>query len=701
MATVDGAARPDVARAADTRLWQAALALGLVLCAVQAAVPAQHVVFRDLILYPLIELGAVAAILVGVRRYRPADPRAWLLIAGCLFLFACGDLVWGIYEVMDRDPFPSVADAFYLSGYPLLFAGLVVAIRRGTPSSDKRALLEAGMVGVSAALITWVYVVQPARADPSLTTLETAVVIAYPLADVLVLAAAVRYILGASWHALALRLLVLGLGLTLVGDSLYALDVLSRVEGGLRLVDTLLLLGVVAIGLAGLHRSMPALTEPPEQVSPRLGTAWLALLVGIFLVPPAVLLVQAARGKPLYLTAAIVATTILSFLLVARFADVTARARRAAEREAALSRYAGELLRADGTDELFAVATRTANELTNDGRAQLVRASEERDTHSFGFVAPIEVRGEVVGELAADPQRFEAGGVSDSLTTVASELSLALERDRLRATEREAAKALAEQNERLREIDAMKAQFVSMVSHELRTPLTSMVGYLELVLDGKAGELNEDQQHFLEIANRASHRLNLLIEDILDVSRIDAGRLSLEREWIDVVELVNTAVEADAMTAKRKDVDLKAAARGEPGQLWADPKRLTQVLDNLISNAIKFTPEGGTVAVTTAPADDGVRIAVSDNGVGIPEDEIDRLFERFFRASTGVNAPGTGLGLSISKSMVEMHGGTISVESKVDHGSTFVVDLPIQSPSDSGIGDAAGEVRGDRPSARA
>jgi signal transduction histidine kinase len=150
-------------------------------------------------------------------------------------------------------------------------------------------------------------------------------------------------------------------------------------------------------------------------------------------------------------------------------------------------------------------------------------------THAFS--APVEVRGEPVAELVADASPLRIRRAHDSLETVASELALSLEREQLLAAERETAAALATQNERLRELDGMKDQFVSTVSHELRTPLTSMVGYLEILLAEEVGELSEDQKRFLEIVDRNSRRLNSLIEDILMTSRLDTGRLSIEPVW--------------------------------------------------------------------------------------------------------------------------------------------------------------------------
>jgi signal transduction histidine kinase len=223
----------------------------------------------------------------------------------------------------------------------------------------------------------------------------------------------------------------------------------------------------------------------------------------------------------------------------------------------------------------------------------------------------------------------------------------------------------------------MKDFFVSGVSHELRTPLTSMLGYLEILRDGEAGELSDEQEHFLEIIDRNCHRLYHLIDDILFLSRVDGGRFQLERSSVDLDALVTERVESIRPAAEKKRVEVRLDTTDGGVRLWADASRLTEVVDNLLSNAVKFTPEGGDVFVTVATSDETTHLEVRDTGVGIPEDEAGRLFERFFRASTAQNIQGTGLGLSITKSIVEAHGGTISVQSSVGVGTTITVDLPV------------------------
>jgi signal transduction histidine kinase len=668
------------------------LAVGLVGSITYLVIPTEYVV-RDVIIYPGVELIAILAIFAGVRRYRPRAPQAWLLIASGFTAYWVGDVIWTVYELQDREPFPSPADFFYLAGYPLIGAGLAIAVwRLRRVGLDPLGLLDAASLTVVAALLAWEYIIDPVLDDAELSQFETVVTIAYPIGDLVLLALAARFVMGWRWNVRSLRLLVIGLVCTLVGDVLFTLDVLG---GGydVKVADTALLVGVVFVGSAALDPTMRALAEPGKPARPN-DMARLLFVVALAMVPGVVLLVRAVRGDPLYVGPTIVAMLAVTGITIARFSYTAGRERRAAAREALLSQYAAELLSASGRDDLLAVAERTAQELLHGGRATLlipapgVPSDGERE-----FRFPVEVRGETVAELLAEDEVGRLDRLRDSLTTVAAQLSLALERDRLLATEREAAEKLTEQNERLRELDRMKDRFVSSVTHELRTPLTSMVGYLELVRDGEAGELSDDQEHFLEIVDRNCHRLNDLIDDILLTARMDSGRFSLERQRVDLVALASAQVESMRAIADNRDVDLQLYVADNPSPLWADPMRLGQMLDNLLSNAVKFTPAGGQVIVAVATNGEGARVDVSDTGVGIPEDELDQLFQRFYRASTATAVKGTGLGLSITKTIVEAHGGTIAVQSEVGVGTTFTVDLPVSAADETGeVAEPATEV---------
>jgi PAS domain S-box-containing protein len=262
-----------------------------------------------------------------------------------------------------------------------------------------------------------------------------------------------------------------------------------------------------------------------------------------------------------------------------------------------------------------------------------------------------------------------------------SQLQALLAKERVARADAEAAREeLAMHNERLRELDRLKDEFISLVSHELRTPLTSIRGYLELLLDGGAGELTEDQSRFLAVVDRNSKRLMHLVGDLLFLAQVEAGKLTLEIGGVDLESVVADAVEAAKPLADEKGIELRSAVSSTPPMV-GDRGRLAQVLDNLVSNGLKFTNDGGSVDVEVSSSNGEAILEVRDTGMGIAPAEQKLLFDRFFRSSEATERaiPGTGLGLTIVKAIVERHEGTIEVESASGEGTTMRVRLPVRS----------------------
>jgi len=230
-----------------------------------------------------------------------------------------------------------------------------------------------------------------------------------------------------------------------------------------------------------------------------------------------------------------------------------------------------------------------------------------------------------------------------------------------------------------RELDRLKDDFVATVSHELRTPLTSMMGFLEMIREGEAGQLTDEQKRFLAIVYRSSERLQRLVGDLLFVARLDANGLQLQFAEAHLDDVARDCVEANAALARSREIELKGEI-GDVPAVWGDRDRLQQLVSNLVSNALKFTPAGGAVTVRVFTAGGDVVLEVADTGIGIPESEQERLFQRFFRSSTATEQaiPGTGLGLVISKAIAEAHGGRVSVSSVVGEGTCFRVELPLE-----------------------
>jgi PAS domain S-box-containing protein len=234
------------------------------------------------------------------------------------------------------------------------------------------------------------------------------------------------------------------------------------------------------------------------------------------------------------------------------------------------------------------------------------------------------------------------------------------------------------------EVDRLKSEFVATVSHELRTPMTSIRGYVDVLLMGAAGAVNENQAHFLHIVKNNTERLNILVNDLLDVSRIESGRVTLSPQALDLREIAEDVI-GDVLRRSQEENKPMALSLNAPKKLphvYGDVERVRQVLGNLVDNAYHYTPENGTITVQIHSPNGGseIQVDVKDNGVGIPLEDQSRVFERFYRGEHPLvlSTPGTGLGLSIVKEIVEMHKGRIWMRSTgvPGDGSTFSFTLP-------------------------
>ncbi|MFO0594972.1 MAG: ATP-binding protein [Myxococcaceae bacterium] len=246
-------------------------------------------------------------------------------------------------------------------------------------------------------------------------------------------------------------------------------------------------------------------------------------------------------------------------------------------------------------------------------------------------------------------------------------------------------KKLEDANVKLKELDRLKSAFLATVSHELRTPLTSIIGYSEMLAEGLAGALNGEQLDYVRTIMEKGETLLKLISSILDISQIEAGKVRLNFEPMDAVELINSSVSSLKPQTQKKGVLLEAKAPQKMPQVTGDRDRLRQVIVNLLTNAMKFTPKGGRIAVTLTEVQHqpdlnapGYRILVEDSGVGIPADQFDKIFQSFYQVDSSSTREygGAGLGLAIVKSFVEGHGGVVRVASEVGKGSRFTLVLP-------------------------
>jgi signal transduction histidine kinase len=234
----------------------------------------------------------------------------------------------------------------------------------------------------------------------------------------------------------------------------------------------------------------------------------------------------------------------------------------------------------------------------------------------------------------------------------------------------------AEQNERLRELDRLKDEFVATASHELRTPLTSLSGYLEMSLDPAEGPLSPSREAQLRIVQRNADRLTILVDHLLFLARADSQPLELDPRPVDLGGILSEAAETARPAALAKNVAVLVEVEASP-QVLADRIQLLRIVDNLVTNAVKFTPEGGTVRLEARAEGATAVLEVTDTGAGIPSVEQSSLFNRFFRGTNAIEeaVPGSGLGLAISQVIAEAHGSTIEVESTPGAGSTFRLAL--------------------------
>ncbi|NPV58982.1 MAG: GAF domain-containing protein [Actinobacteria bacterium] len=246
------------------------------------------------------------------------------------------------------------------------------------------------------------------------------------------------------------------------------------------------------------------------------------------------------------------------------------------------------------------------------------------------------------------------------------------------------------------ELDRMKSDFISIVSHELKTPLTSIKGFVRLLSAGRVGPVNEKQLHYLEIVTQQTESLTELINDLLDLSRIESGVMEVRREPVRLREVIREVLQGLENMAREKGVVLGESVPDGMPAVSGDAYRIAQIFTNLIHNAVKFTPPGGEVRVEGEWDAERCRIRVRDTGMGIPAQDLERIFDKFYQvdSSSTRQQSGTGLGLCITRQLVAAHGGEIGVESELGKGSIFTVTLPVHTPVEGGAeGESGGEAR--------
>ena len=297
---------------------------------------------------------------------------------------------------------------------------------------------------------------------------------------------------------------------------------------------------------------------------------------------------------------------------------------------------------------------------------------------------PLVVGDQLLGVLAVYHRRPLDRNTIELLTLFAQHAATAIQEAHLFHLATEQTARLTALNVELQRANQHKAEFLANMSHELRTPLNSILGFSQLLLEGDGGALTGDQRQDVDIIAQNGQHLLALINDLLDISKLEAGKALLHRGEVEVEPLISECVDSVSSLAKTKKLDLTASVSAEVGRVFADGPKLKQVLLNLLGNAIKFTETGG-VRVTAERQGAELRVSVRDTGIGVPADDTDRIFESFQQGQSGMTGKyqGTGLGLAISRQLVEMHGGKIWVKSTPGQGSTFTFTIPQRALPDA------------------
>jgi signal transduction histidine kinase len=283
------------------------------------------------------------------------------------------------------------------------------------------------------------------------------------------------------------------------------------------------------------------------------------------------------------------------------------------------------------------------------------------------------------------PSNDELGALAEEFNRMAAQLQESYSSLELKVQERtqELATALSELDEKSRELEAAsrhKSEFLANMSHELRTPLNAILGFSQVLRERLFGDVNEKQEEYLDDILTSANHLLALINDILDLSKVEAGQVELELAPFSLKEALERGIVMVRERATKDGVEVALTALPDVDVITGDERRIRQVIFNLLSNAVKFTPAGGAVDVSAAQLNGEVRVSVADTGPGIAAKDHERIFEEFQQTEAGAEqGEGTGLGLALSKQLVELHGGRIWVDSKLGHGSTFVFTLPAGS----------------------
>ncbi len=655
-------------------------------------------------------LVAALSCLYAARRHGGTLRHAWTLLGASAASWCVGEVAWSVYEVgLHRAvPFPSAADVGFVVAVPLAAAGILKL--PASPSgyaARGRAVVDGAIVALSLVFVTWALGLNDVYLSAPMNDLGRLLAVVYPAADIVLLtllALAIRKSVGDL--RVAVVLLTAAFLCNLLADGSFAYLTLHGSYGLLGGVfDSTWGFGYILIGLAAawpVRHAQQSTEDGPIELW-QLAIPWIGVLAVI--ATECGLLVTGRSSDPV--TGGIGAALGLLFVLsqVMALSDSLRLLARSRAAEAALL---------DSTSLLREVIRRAPVGIARMGEDFRVIDVNERLTEIFGLpsaafagmsmaamLRPDELPGAIAGlgrlrqgEVDIIDSEGELRRGDGSAMWVRSMVTAA-RRPNGRVsyyvvimedltTKHETEKAARANTEELERLNRLKSEFMSMVSHEFRTALTGIQGYSEMLATQDVS--GDEVKEFARDINTDSLRLNRMITEMLDLDRIESGRIQMHFEPVDMAVLLGESVDRARVVTDKHKIVMQLDPAGS--HVEGDADRLTQVVSNLLSNAIKYSPNGGEIMVKTRLHEGNLEVSVQDHGRGIPNEFITRIFGRYERYEPGARSQivGTGLGLAIAQQIIQLHRGRIWVESTVGEGSTFTFAVPVASARRSSAG---------------